>query len=160
MAHKILVKPRLFPAEVSFDMIINRIASMVFDSFADTDVVVAILNHNGSYVASRLDVFEKVFCDRGLLDGLCRRVDDGQEPLIAHIDGFLVAASSLSAGFNGIGYVVMLLPGSSQQSFEHIEIILEQFSLIAGLIEQNQQLRDYSESGKSDMDLVAVACVN
>jgi len=160
----ILIKGLSGYVEISSDMIINQIAHTVFDSFANTDIVVAILNHNGSYVSNKLDVFERIFAERILLDELCRRVDDGQEPLIAHIDGYLVAASGLSAGFNGVGYAVMLLPagsfGNIPESLDFIEIILEQFSLIAGLIEQNQQLKDYSGAVKTDVELPAFANVN
>jgi hypothetical protein len=140
-------------------MIINQIASMVFDDFADTGIVIAIIGRTGSYVSNKLDVFERIFVEGGLLDGLCGRVDDGQEPVISRLDGHLVAASGLSAGFDSIGYVVMLLPaGTSEQSvyFDFIEIIFAQFSHIAGLIVQNQRLRDYSEA----VDLDAFAAVN
>jgi hypothetical protein len=145
-------------------MTINQIAQAVFDGFDNTDIVVAILNRSGSYVSNRLDIFERVFAEQRLLDELCRRVDDGQEPLISQIDGYLVAACGLSSGFDGIGYAIMLLPGDSfGKSFEHldfIEIILEQFSLVAGLIEQNQQLRDYSEAVKTEAESTAFASVN
>lgn len=148
-------------------MIINQIAHTVFDSFDDTDIVVAILNHNGSYVSNKLDVFEKVFAQRGLLEELCGRINDGQEPLITNIDGYLVAARGLSAGLKDVdstgsrqvGYAIMLLPGeSSKPSLEYIEIILEHLSLISGLIEQNQ--KNYIEFAKSDMEMPAFAGIN
>jgi len=149
-------------------MIINQVAHTVFDSFANTDIVLAILNHNGSYVANKLDVFEQVFSERTLLDELCRRVDDGQEPLISQIDDFLIAASGLSNGFKNIGYAIMLLPAGSTnspqadsiKSIDFIEIILEQFSQIAGLIEQNQQLRDSSETEKTIFEMPVLTNVN
>ncbi len=152
-------------------MTINKIAQMVFDSFGDTDIVIAIIARSGSYVSNRLDIFERIFAERSLLDELCRRVDDGCEPLISQIDGYLVAASGLSSGFDGIGYAIMLLPACSFGQSEHldfgfdsahhfIEIILEQFSVIAGLIEQNQQLKDYSETEKTGAELAAFASVN
>jgi hypothetical protein len=145
-------------------MTINQIAQVVFDSFANTDIVLAVLNHNGSYVSNRLDVFEQVFAERTLLDGICRRVDDGQEPVLTQISGFLVAATGISSGLDGMGYAVMLLPARSfEGAFEHldfIEIILEQFSIIGGLIEQNQQLRNPSESAKNTIDLASLATIN
>jgi hypothetical protein len=160
-------------------MTINKIAQMVFDSFGDTDIVIAIIARSGSYVSNRLDIFERIFAERSLLDELCRRVDDGCEPLISQIDGYFVAASGLSSGFDGIGstssplvgYAIMLLPACSFGQSEHldfgfdsahhfIEIILEQFSVIAGLIEQNRQLKDYSETEKTGAELAAFASVN
>ena len=133
-------------------MIINRIASMVFDSFEGTDFIVAILGRTGSYVASKLDVFESVFADQRILDELCRRIDDGHEPLITHIDSYLLAASALTSGFDNIGYVVILLPvDTSEKSIDcldFLEIILNQCSLLAGLVDQNQQL---SQSSKAEL---------
>jgi hypothetical protein len=145
-------------------MIINQIAQVVFDSFANTDIVLAILNHNGSYVSNKLDIFERVFAERQLLDEFCRRVDDGQEPLFSQIDSYFIAACGISNGFDGIGYAVMLLPvcsfRSTPENFDFIEIILEQFSLIAGLIERNQQLRDSGEDEQMVFDLPVFAGVN
>ncbi len=141
-------------------MTINQIAHAVFDSFASTDIVLAILNHNGSYVANKLDVFEEVFSDQRLLDELCRRVNDGQEPVISQIDGFFVAAAGLSNGFEQVGYAIILLPAESFGHIDFIEIILEQFSTIAGLIEQNQQLKDSIETEKTIFDMPALTSVN
>ena len=90
-----LIKHRLKFVEVSSNMIINRIASMVFDSFESTDLIVAIIGCTGSYVSNRLDVFESVFADQRVLDELCQRIDDGHEPLITHIDSYLLAAKQL-----------------------------------------------------------------
>jgi hypothetical protein len=106
-----------------------------------------------------LDVFESVFADQRVLDELCRRIDDGHEPLITHIDSYLLAAKAVASGFDNIGYAVILLPAdTSEKSLEYLdflEIILEQFSLIADLVEQNQQLKQSSET-----ELASFACVN
>lgn len=178
-SEKILIKRLLVFVEI-ISMTINKIAQVVFDSFANTDIVLAILNRNGSYVSNKIEVFEQVFSEGKLLEELRRKIDDGHEPLITQIGEFLVAASALSADFNSMGYVIMLLPAStssegsghsSEKSPEYldstgsrqvelIEIILEQFSLIAGLIEQNQQLIEYSETIKTSAELAAFASVN
>jgi len=138
-------------------MTINQIAQSVFGSFADSDIILGILNHNGSYVSNRLDIFERVFADQRLLDELCRRVDDGQEPVFSQINEYFIAASGLSSGFEGIGYAVILLSAESFRSVDStdsrqvdfVEVILEQFSTIAGLIEQNQQLKESGEIEKT-----------
>jgi len=140
---------RLLLFDETIAMTINQIAQSVFGSFADTDIVLTILNHNGSYVSNKLDIFERVFSDQRLLDELCRRVDDGQEPLFSQIDSYFIAASGLSSGFEGIGYAVMLLPAESFKSVDFVEVILGQFSTIAGLIEENQQLRESGEIEKT-----------
>lgn len=141
-------------------MTINKIAHAVFDSFDNTNVVIAILNKNGSYVANKLDVFEEVFAEPAILDELCRKIDDGQEPLISQIDGFVIAASSLFSGFEQIGYSIMLIPIETFKSFDFIEVILQQFSQIAGLIEQNQQLRESSQVEQSVFEMPVLTNVN
>jgi hypothetical protein len=150
-----LIKHRPKFVEISSDMIINRIASMVFDSFEGTDLIVAILGRSCSYVANKLDIFESVFSDQRILSELCRRIDDGQEPLIAHIDGYLIAASALTFGFDNIGYVVILLPDEapekSLECLDFVEIILNQCSLIAGLVNRNQQLKKFSKAESASL---------
>ena len=132
---------------------------MVFDSFEGTDLIVAILGRTGSYVSNKLDVFEKVFADQRILAELCRRIDDGQEPLITHIDSYLLAAKAVTSGSDNIGYAVILLPACTfEKSFsclDYIEIILDQFSLIAGLLGQNQHLGQSSRA-----ELASFAGVN
>jgi hypothetical protein len=141
-------------------MTINQIAQSVFDSFADTDIVLGILNHNGSYVSNKLDIFERVFADQRLLDELCKRVNDGQEPLFSQINEYFIAASGLSSGIEGIGYAVLLLPVESFRSVDFVEVILEQFSTIAGLIEQNQQLKESGEIEKTIFEMPVLTSVN
>jgi hypothetical protein len=167
-----LIKRQSKYVEISSDMIINQIARMVFDSFESTDFVVAILGRDGSCISSRPEVFGKVFPEQRLLDELCVKIDDGCEPLITRIDSYLVAAASLTSGFaccgasrrDNIGYAVILLPaGTSEKSIEYldfVEIILEQFSLIAGLIERNQQLKDSCETEKGVFELPVFTSLN
>jgi hypothetical protein len=133
-------------------MIIEQIAELIFNKFADTDIALAILGRDGSFIANKPEVFGKVFPAHRLLAELCAKIDDGCEPLISQVDGHFVAASDISTDSGSIGYAVMLLPNDRpEKSIEYhdfIEIILEQFSLIAGLVELNQQLTDH---GRAEM---------
>jgi hypothetical protein len=125
-------------------MIIEQIAKLIFEKLANNDIVVAILGRDGSFIANKPEIFSKVFSDHKLLKELCVRIDDGCEPLISQVNSHTVAASDLSTDSGSIGFVVMLLPGNSPEksieSHDFIEIILEQFSLIAALVELNQQI--------------------
>ncbi|MDD5134513.1 MAG: hypothetical protein PHP01_03770 [Phycisphaerae bacterium] len=125
-------------------MTIDQITEMMFDNLDSTDIVLAVLGRNGSCVSNRPEIFTKVFADQKLHENLCCKIDDGAEPVISKVDDCLVVASSLCAGIKNLGYVVMLLPGySPEKSFEYldfIEIIMNQFSLLAGVIEENRQL--------------------
>ena len=121
-------------------MTINKIASTVFESFEDTDIILTIVARSGSYVSNKINVFEEVFSEPNLLEELCRRIDDGCEPLISRIGGYLIAASSV----NDTGYAIMLLPNfdESVNCMSLIEVILSQISLLsAKLVTDSQESR-------------------
>ena len=145
-------------------MVIEQTAQMMFNNIDCSDIVLAVLGRDGSCTSSRPDVFAKVFANQGLLRDLCSKIDDGCEHLISRIDDCLIIGSSLSSGADSIGYVIMLLPGySPEKSFEYldfIEIIMEQFSLLAGVIEQNQHLAGLSQSAQTDNFVGVLAGVN
>jgi hypothetical protein len=151
-------------SDSSREMTIDQTARMMFDNIDNTDIVLAILGRNGSCVSSRPEVFAKVFADQRLLENLCGKIDDGAEPVISKIDDCLVVASSLCAGVKNLGYAIMLLPGySPEKSFEYldfIEIIMDQFSLLAGVIEENQQLADADRNSQCDELVGVLAGVN
>jgi hypothetical protein len=145
-------------------MIIERIAELIFNKFDDTDIVLAILGRDGSFIANEPEAFGKVFPVHRLLEELCAKIDDGCEPLISQVDGHLVAASDISTDSGSIGYAVILLPSDNpEKSIEYhnfIEIILEQFSLIAALVETNQQLTRHGKVKKGSMASAVFASVN
>lgn len=146
-------KMKALDSDSSSEMTIDQTARMMFDSIDNTDIVLAILGRNGSCMSSRPEVFAKVFADQKLLEDLCSKIDDGAEPVISKVDDCLVVASSLCAGVKNLGYAVMLLPGySPEKSFEYldfIEIIMDQFSLLAGVVEQNRQLAESDKALES-----------
>jgi len=145
-------------------MIIEQIAELVFNKFADTDVVLAVLGRDGSFIANEPEVFGKVFPANKLLAELCAKIDDGCEPLISQVGGHFVAASDISTDSGSIGYAVMLLPNDSpEKSTEYhdfVEIILEQFSLITGLIEANQQLTGHVRAEMGSLSSPVFVSVN
>ncbi|MFA6176304.1 MAG: hypothetical protein WC765_06975 [Phycisphaerae bacterium] len=148
----------------SRDVVIEQTAQMMFDNIGSSDIVLAVLGRDGSCTSSRPEVFAKVFANQGLLRDLCSKIDDGCEHLISRIDDCLIIGSSLLSGVNPIGYVIMLLPGySPEKSFEYldfIEIIMEQFSLLAGVVEQNQHLAGLSRAAQADSFVGVLAGVN
>ncbi|MFA6186740.1 MAG: hypothetical protein WC770_05955 [Phycisphaerae bacterium] len=138
----------------SCEAVIERTAQMMFDNIGGSDIILAVLGRDGSCTSNRPDVFAKVFENQGLLRDLCSKIDDGCEHLISRINDCLIVGSSLSSGTTPLGHVIMLLPGySPEKSFEYldfIEIIMEQFSLLAGVIEQNQHLAGLSQAARAD----------
>ncbi|MBN1786884.1 MAG: hypothetical protein JW806_00650 [Sedimentisphaerales bacterium] len=145
-------------------MIIEQIAELVFNRFSDSDIVLAILDRDGSFIANDPEVFGRVFPSGRMLGELCDKIDDGCEPLISQVDGHFVAASGISANLNSIGYAVILLPADNpEKSIEYhdfIEIILEQFSLIASLVLANHRLANHNQAQISGLRSEIFASVN
>lgn len=113
----------------------EKTTQLIFDSFENTDIAVALISKDGDCIANRPEVFDKVFSNQKLLEGLCQKIDDGQEPLITFVDDFLVAASGLSTGDDDISYAVMIVPDCSPERaiscMDFVEIILSQISQLA-----------------------------
>jgi hypothetical protein len=150
--------------DLNNEVVIEQTAQMMFANIGCSDIVLAVLGRDGSCTSSKPEVFAKVFANQGLIRDLCSKIDDGCEHLISRIDDCLIIGSSLSSGANSIGYVIMLLPGySPEKSFEYldfIEIIMEQFSLLAGVVEQNRHLAGLSPTAQADNFLGVLAGVN
>lgn len=148
----------------SHEVVIEQTAQMMFDNIGCSDIVLAVLGRDGSCTSNKPELFAKVFSNQGLIRDLCGKIDDGCEHLISRIDDCLIIGSSLSSGANPLGYVIMLLPGySPEKSFEYldfIEIIMEQFSLLAGVIEQNRHLAGLSRTAQDDSFVDVLASVN
>ncbi len=112
-------------------MVIDRIARTVLESFEETEIVVAIVDREGCYVSNQTDVFETVFSDPRMLDEICRKIDDGCEPVITQMDGFLAAGASI----NDVGYSILLVPNYSADKaaayYDFIEIVLSQIGVLS-----------------------------
>ncbi len=116
-------------------MTINKIAQAVFDSFQDSEIIIAIVDRNGSYVSNKIHLFEQIFSKQELLEQLCQKIDDGCEPLMDQVGDYLVAASGFSANGSWGGYTVMLIPNCNLHKAvgctDFLEIILSQVSIVA-----------------------------
>lgn len=112
-------------------MIIDRIARTVLESFEESNVILAIVDREGCYVSSQIDVFEEVFADPQMLDEMCRKIDDGCEPLTTQMGNYFVAGASI----NDIGYSILLVPNYAPEKTaaysDFIEIVLSQISMLA-----------------------------
>ena len=120
--------------------VFNQTAKLVFESFESTDITFALISKHGSCTANKPDIFVKIFNRRNLLEAVCARIDDGDEPVMICVDDSLVVASGLSTGGDS-GYIIMILPGYSPEKAaectEFIEVILNQISLLAQQVECN-----------------------
>jgi hypothetical protein len=140
-SYNILVKEAIILVEIAYiglrmiKMIMEKATQPIFDSFENTDIAVALISKDGDCIANRPEVFDKIFSNQELLESLCRRIDDGQEPLMTCLDDSLVVASGLSTGDDDISYAVMIVPDCSPERaigcMDFVEIILSQISQLA-----------------------------
>jgi len=123
--------------------VLNQTAQLVFESFENTDITFALISNQGHCITSRPKVVAEVFSNPKLLDSLCQRIDDGDEPTMAYIGDYLVAASGLSIDEDNNGFVIMILPGYTPEkasaSMDFIEVILSQISLLAQQVGRNME---------------------
>jgi hypothetical protein len=123
--------------------ILNQTAQLVFESFENTDITFALISNQGHCITNRPKVFRQVLSNQKLLNSLCQKIDDGDEPKMAYIGDSLIAASGLSIDKENSGYIIMILPGYTPDKMascmEFIEVILNQISLLAQQVELNAE---------------------
>jgi len=128
-------------------MVIDGIAETVLESFEESETILTIVDKEGCYVSSKTDVFERIFADPRVLDSLCKKIDDGCEPLVSHIGSYFVAGSAVK----NVGYSILIVPNYSPDKnasyHDFAEIILSQVSLLTEkvLTDSDTNLEYYSE---------------
>lgn len=79
-----------------------------------------------------------------LLDEICGRLDDGEDPLVLKVKGGCVAACQLGTERVHCGYFLVLLEGYTPETvganMRLVEMILSQAQLVCELVEKNNQL--------------------
>jgi hypothetical protein len=123
--------------------VLNQTAQLVFESFENTDITFALVSKDGHCISNRPQVVTQVFSNPKLLDSLCQRIDDGDEPTMACVGDYLVAGSGLLIDEDNNGFVIMILPGYNPEkasaSMDFIEIILSQILLLAREVGRNME---------------------
>jgi hypothetical protein len=80
----------------------------------------------------------------GVLKELCGRIDDGDDPCVAQVEGGCLFGTQLQSDSAHLGYFFVLMPGYSseviQTNMDMAELILSQAQLICRLIEKNNKL--------------------
>ena len=137
-------------------MIVDRLASFIFDGFIEDGPVVAIVDNAGGCEASDSEVFARAFMDKNALEHVCNRVDDGSDPVVTQIGEFGLVASEIRTRNGRLGHVLVLLPESSPENtlsdMSLIEAMFHQISVIAELIEQGLE-------SQIDSDMTAELCL-
>lgn len=79
-----------------------------------------------------------------LVEQICSRLDDGEDPLVVKVEGGCLAACQLMTERTHCGYLLIFLEGYTPQTvgtnMQMIELIVAQAGLICELVEKNNQL--------------------
>jgi hypothetical protein len=138
----------------------EQIARQIFEVLPEEGPIIAIIDKNGNIWPSNSEEFDKLDLSESFLKELCAKIDDGAEPVITGSNDCSIIAVQLATQRNNCGYVVIALPQYSPEStlinINLIEILLNQFSLIARLIEKNNhlyevQMRQYRLCGQNEV---------
>ena len=131
----------------TISMLNEQIARQIFEILPENGPVILIIDRNGSSWPSDSEEFSKLNISEPLLKELCMKIDDGVEPVITHFNNSSIIAAQLATDKTNCGYIIMALPQyneeSTQKNIHLIEMLLNQFSLIAKLIEKNNNLYEF-----------------
>ena len=79
-----------------------------------------------------------------LIEEMCSRLDDGEDPLVVRVKGGCVAAAQLATERVHCGYLLVFLEGYAPETvganMRLVELILAQAQLVCELVEKNNQL--------------------
>ncbi|MHC4338061.1 MAG: hypothetical protein ACYSTG_09000 [Planctomycetota bacterium] len=136
------------------------IARQIFDILPDGGPVMVIIDKDGHFWPSDSEKFSKLNLSESFLKELKAKVDDGAEPVVTQADDCSIIAAQLATEQTNCGYVIVALPQYSPEStlinIDLIEIVLNQISLIAKLVEKNNllyelQMKQFSVYGQTEI---------
>jgi hypothetical protein len=125
-------------------MLNEQIARQVFEVLPERGPLVLIMDRRGNSWPSDSEKFSRLNISESFLKELCAKIDDGAEPVVTQSDDCSIIATELATERGACGYVIIALANYSPEStlinIDLIEMLLNQFSLIARLIEKNNLL--------------------
>ena len=125
-------------------MLNEQVARQVFEIISEQGPLVVIIDAEGNCWPSNSEKFESLNLSKEWIAHFRSKIDDGVEPVISHIQNHGVVGSQLVAECSKCGYILMAMeehyPESMLAKMELFEMILNQFNLIARLIEKCNML--------------------
>jgi len=141
-------------------MINEQVARQIFELLPEQGPIITLIDRNGNIWPSNSEEFAKLDINESFLKELCVKIDDGAEPVITSFKDCSIIAVQLATEHNNCGYLIIVLPEYSPEltmsNIDLIEILLNQFSLIAKLIEKNNhlyevQMKQYRVCGQNEI---------
>ena len=122
----------------------EQIARQIFEVLPEQGPIMMIMDRGGSSWPSDSERFAKLNISESFLKELCAKIDDGVEPVVTQADDCSIIAAQLATQRSNCGYVIIALPQYRPEStlinIDLIEMLLNQFGLVAKLIEKNNLL--------------------
>jgi hypothetical protein len=122
----------------------EQVARQIFGLLGDVCPLVIIMDMAGHCRPSDTERFAELGVSESYLSELRSKIDDGYEPVITELDGCAIVAGQLSSERTDFGYVVLAFeqcgPEATLGGIDLVELVLNQFNLIATLIEKNNSL--------------------
>lgn len=144
----------LFSSDISLN---EQIANYVFHILVEDGPVVVIMDTDGNFWASDSEEFAKLNIEQSFLAEICRKIDDGHEPVLTQINECSIVSTQLATEKTNFGYVfIMICPSSPESSLAKIyliEILLKQMNLIAKLVEENHILCELQSKNHTNYDI-------
>lgn len=125
----------------------ERVARRIFEAVANDGPLVILRDRRGNFWPSSSSRFSELAVEKDYFRALEEKIDDGQEPLVAHRGGLTIVGRQLTTDRTNCGYAFVVLdecsPESSLINLELVEMLLSQMEIIAGLIEKNTLLYEF-----------------
>lgn len=124
---------------------LNQICQRLRDLLPEEGPSFVVLDSQGQVWPTDDAVFAKVFGDKEQMpEELRSRLADGYDPIVGQFNGHTVIATQLTTEALGCGYLLLLMPGYTRQTalanFGLIELVMNQATLIAELMDRNNEL--------------------
>ena len=135
----------IYESLLSQSFVLNeQIARQLFEVLPEQGPVILIMDRNGNTWPSDSEEFARLNISESHLKELRAKIDDGVEPVISQTNDCSIIAAQLATDRSNCGYVIVALPQYSPEStlinITLIETLLNQFNLIAKLLEKNNRL--------------------
>lgn len=126
------------------DLISQQFIGAIFDLANPEGLVMVYVNADYQPISSHPARTAFLKDNPELTRKLCGRIDDGDDPCVAQVEGGCLAGTQLQTETSHLGYFFVFMPGYSsdivQSNMDMAELILSQAQLICRLIEKNNRL--------------------
>ena len=145
-------------------IICSQLAQKLFELLDEQPMVMIIKDIEGTRWCSNAEELAKLDISEDFINDTCRKIDDGEEPLLTHKDDISIMAFQLATKRTNCGYVFIVLPKSDPENTLRniclVDLLRGQVELIAELVEKNlllyeMQMRLVDAAGKQNC-----ACLN